>query len=84
MLLQGVELGVLSVPLHIVHLSTNFVSGPVMVGVRPSLPVPGISLLLGNDLAGDKVMVNPCVSNNPQLSTVQEETKYQVFFHHVL
>ena len=77
-LLQGVGVEVISVPLHIVQLTTELVCGPVMVGVRPSLPVPGISLLLGNDLAGDKVMVNPCVSYNPQLSSVQEEIEHQV------
>ena len=36
-LLQGVELGVLSVPLHVVHLTTELVCGPVMIGVRESL-----------------------------------------------
>jgi len=72
-LLQGVGLEMISAPLHIVHLASQLVCGPVMVGVRPSLPVPGIALLVGNDLAGDKVMVNPCVSCNPQLSSVQEE-----------
>jgi len=66
-LLLGVELGVLSVPLHVVHLTTELVCGPVMIGVRASLPVPGISVILGNDLAGDKVMVNPCVSSTPQM-----------------
>jgi len=59
-LLQGVGIEVLSVPLQIVHLTTELVCGPVMIGVTPSLPVPGISFLLGNDLAGNKVMVNPC------------------------
>ena len=29
-LLQGVKLGVISVPLHVVNLKTNLVSGPVM------------------------------------------------------
>ena len=29
--------------------------------MRPSLPVEGISLVLGNDLAGEKVMVDPRV-----------------------
>jgi len=71
-LLQGVGLEVISVPLHIIHLTSQLVCSPVMVGVRPSLPVPGIALLLGNDLAGDKVMVDPCVSRNPQLNSVQE------------
>ena len=36
-LLQGVELGVVSVPLHMVNLKTNLVSGSVMLGIRPSL-----------------------------------------------
>ena len=29
--------------------------------MRPSLPVEGISLILGNDLGGEKVMVDPRV-----------------------
>ena len=40
-------------------------SGPVTVGIRPTLPVEGVSLLLGNDLAGEKVMINPCLSSLP-------------------
>ena len=35
------------------------------MGIRPDLPVKSISLLLGNDLAGDKVMIHPCVSSHP-------------------
>ena len=35
------------------------------MGIHPDLPVKGIKLLLGNDLAGDKVMINPCVSSHP-------------------
>ena len=35
------------------------------VGVRPSLPFKGVHLLLGNDLAGDKVVVNPLLTNIP-------------------
>ena len=34
--------------------------------VRPSLPVEGISLILGNDLAGDKVMVDLRVVEIPR------------------
>jgi hypothetical protein len=51
-----------SAPLHKVYLSSGHVSGPVTVGVQPSLPVDGIDLILGNDLAGDKVMVNRLVA----------------------
>ena len=64
-LIHGEELGFVSVPLHKVFLKSDLVSGPVTVGVRPTLPVEGVSLLLGNDLAGEKVMANPCLSSLP-------------------
>ena len=34
--------------------------------MRPSLPVEGISLILGNDLAGEKVMVDTRVVEKPR------------------
>jgi len=49
-LVQDIGLGVISVPLCIVQLTNQLVCGPVMGGVRPSLPVPGVALSLGNDL----------------------------------
>ena len=64
-LLQGAELGTFRVPLLKVHLKCGLVTGAVLVGVRPSLPVQGVSLILGNDLAGGQVA---CVSNVPQYS----------------
>ena len=64
-LIQGVELGFIKVPLHVVELKSDFVCGSVTVGVRPTLPIEGVSLLLGNYLAGDKVIVNPIVSDKP-------------------
>ena len=45
----------MSVPLHNVHLKCNLVDGPVIVGVRLSLSVKGVSLILGNDIAGQQV-----------------------------
>ena len=38
---------------------------PVAVGIRQTLPFKGVHLLLGNDLAGDKVVVNPLVTDTP-------------------
>ena len=35
------------------------------VGIRPSLPFKGVHLLLGNDLAGDKVVVDPLLTSTP-------------------
>lgn len=48
-------MGVMRVPLHSVQLLSQFVSGEVKLGVRPQLPVKGIDIILGNDLAGCKV-----------------------------
>ena len=33
--------------------------------MRPSLPVEGMSLILGYDLAGERVMVDPRVVEKP-------------------
>ena len=68
-LIQGVECGFVNVPN--IYLSSDFVTGLVAVGIRPSLSFKGVHLLLGNDLAGDKVVVNqlltviPCIDQPP-------------------
>ncbi|KAJ8018564.1 hypothetical protein HOLleu_43376 [Holothuria leucospilota] len=64
-LIQGVECGFISVPLHKIDLKSDLVSGSVIVGVRPTLPVKGVSLLLGNDLAGGKVVANAILTDKP-------------------
>ena len=53
-LIQGVELKTMSIPLHKITLNCDIVSGPVTVGVRHSLPVKEIDLILGNDLTGER------------------------------
>ena len=74
-LIQGIKSGMASVPLHIVvDLQSSLISGPVMVGIAAFLPVHGISLILGNDLAGDRVMADPCVSPKPCLSVVSDDS----------
>ncbi|XP_065894244.1 uncharacterized protein [Dysidea avara] len=77
-LLQGVEMGVISVPLHVVSLQSDIVSGVVAVGLRPSLPVKGVSMILGNDLAGDKVTGEPRVSEVP--CSITEAEQFSCFF----
>ena len=64
-LISGVELGTVEIPLHKIELDSDLVKGEVIVGVRHSLPVPGISLILGNDLAGEKVTKEPHVIDKP-------------------
>ena len=65
-LISGVEMGVLEVPLHEVNIKSSLINGNIVIGMRPSLPVDGISLILGNDLAGEKVMVDPRVVEKPR------------------
>ena len=57
----------MNVSLHNIFLYLELVTGPVAVGMKSSLPFDGIHLLLGNDLAGAKVVVNPLVSDKPLL-----------------
>ena len=59
-------MGVLEVPLHEVNIKSSLINGNIVIGMRPTLPVEGISLILGNDLAGEKVMVDPRVVEKPR------------------
>ena len=56
-----------TLPLHRVRLDSGLVSGDVMVRLAITLPVTGVQLLLGNDLAGDKVVTDtdPVMTNSP-------------------
>jgi len=55
--------------MHLSMWSTSILKGAVTVGIRPTLPVGGISLILGNDLVGSKMMPDLHVLDdpNPQL-----------------
>lgn len=68
-LVWGVKMSVLRAPLHTVYLRSPLVSGPVKLGVCSCLPVEGIALILGNDLAGDKVFPMPEVVETPVFDT---------------
>ena len=46
-------------------MSSDLVTGLVAVGIRPSLPFKGVHLPLSNDLTGDKVVVDPLLTNTP-------------------
>ena len=77
-LIKGVDsVDYSSIPLHNVYLASKLVSGPVKVGIKPSLPFKGISLLLGNGLTGDKVVTGlilidkPCFDQNSDF--IEEE-----------
>jgi hypothetical protein len=57
-----------SVPLHNINLQSKLVSGEVQIGIIDSLPFDGIHLILGNDLAGSKVNIDPILSDKPIIS----------------
>uniref|UniRef100_A0A8C6LM93 Gypsy retrotransposon integrase-like protein 1 n=1 Tax=Nothobranchius furzeri TaxID=105023 RepID=A0A8C6LM93_NOTFU len=62
--LKGVEMGCVTAPVHSVHLRSQLVNGVFNVAVCDRLPVEGITLLLGNDLAGGRV--------NPSLEVLDD------------
>ena len=64
--IQGIKLGVMSVPLHIIYLSSDLITGTVTVGTRPTLPIKGISLILRNDLASSKVILELQLISDPE------------------
>ena len=65
MLIQGIGGNCMPVPLHRVNLKCDLFTGPVDVGVVPSLPMKGVGFLLGNAVAGGKVSAFPIVSGEP-------------------
>ena len=78
MLLQGVDPGFHSDPLHHINLKSDFASGQVVVGIRPTLPVEDISLLFGIDMAGHKVIMAPIISEEHSYEE-NEFKKYRDF-----
>lgn len=53
--LRGVEMGYVPRPVHRVHIQSSIATGVFPVAVCAELPIPGIVLLMGNDIAGGKV-----------------------------
>lgn len=54
-MIRGIGLQTLFVPLHRVKLTSELVCGEVTLGVRPYLPVDGVMIILGNNLAGGRL-----------------------------
>ena len=57
-IVQGIEGGFVDIPLHRVHLMSDLVSRSIVLGVVSSLSMKGVSLLLGNDLVGGKLIAD--------------------------
>lgn len=64
-LVQGIAMRVEKIPLHNIYIRSEWVTGFVKVAVRARLPINGVILIVGNDLAGGKVFPLPEVIQNP-------------------
>lgn len=61
----GLSMENMGVLLHKILIESDLVSGEVAVGVRSGFPFQGVAFLMGNDLAGGKVLVTPEVTPVP-------------------
>ena len=77
---QGVEMGFVLAPLHKVHLQSPLVSGIFKVAVLPALPIKGVDFILGNDIAGDKVVPAPEVLDRPDLNLQSDNPNQKAIF----
>ena len=59
-------------------MSSDFVTGFVVIGIKPSIPFKSVHLLLGNDLAGDKVVVNPLVTDTPNIGQTDDPIEQEI------
>lgn len=79
-LMRGMEMGLIPVPRHTIVLDCELVRGVVSIGVRPALPLEGIHMILGNDLAGSAVWAGvppPVVVSRPVASGEPDESILQ-------
>jgi hypothetical protein len=87
-LITGIGLNTLSIPLHKMMLDCGLVKGEVVVGVRPSLPIEGINVILWNNLPGERVWpvvfpslvvsIKPSVVGIPNECTVSQRCSLRV------
>ncbi|XP_068239972.1 uncharacterized protein [Palaemon carinicauda] len=56
-----------------VHLDCGIFKGNIIVGIVESLPIPGVDVLVGKDVAGNCVVLDPVVCDTPlEVSSVQQ------------
>lgn len=80
-LVQGFEMGFVNVPLHKVLLVSDLITGEFKMGVRPSLPVKNVHVLLGNDIMGGVVFARPLVTNSPESCPDELSENFPEVFH---
>ncbi|KAK5890791.1 hypothetical protein CesoFtcFv8_014277 [Champsocephalus esox] len=77
-LLCGIEMGYVPRPVHNVHIQSKLITGFFPVAVCPALPIRGIVLLMGNDIAGGKITPALEILNSPQ-TVLSEATNAHIF-----
>ncbi|KAI3372618.1 hypothetical protein L3Q82_023087, partial [Scortum barcoo] len=80
-LMRGMEMGWIPAPRHVMKLDCELVQGIVSVGVRPELQIEGVSMVLGNDLAGSRMWANvapPTIATEPLVPSALEESQLGV------
>ena len=77
----GMGMSIFPVPVHKLRLHCELFDGEVKMGVRPELPVEGITVILGNDVAGDRVWADqparPVIVPVPRGSNGPDENEKQ-------
>ncbi|XP_068229342.1 uncharacterized protein [Palaemon carinicauda] len=69
--------GLVTVPLCRLYLHCGLLARYVIVGVVDELPIRGVDFLMGNDLAGGKVVPSPIVVDTPvEVSPVEDPVLY--------
>ena len=58
-LVQGIEMRTLKLPLHTVYVQSKLMSGFVKVAICSQLPMDNIHLIIGNELAHERVLPRP-------------------------
>ncbi len=69
-------LNVLPVPVHKLELDCGLVQGEVAMGVHPALPIRGMDVILGSDLAGSRAWADgpppPVVTSLPSVTELPD------------
>lgn len=69
----GFNMEEVGVPLHQIFIQSDLWSGGAIVGVRPGFPVNGVSVIMGNDLTGGRILATPEVTPVPVVRTGLDE-----------
>ena len=72
------EGGNFNIPLHKVWLDCGYVTGEVTVGVKKTLAIDGVDMLMGNDIAGKRIIPNLQMVEDPLKEMLENTTPTDV------